>query len=348
MLASTTAPTSPARSRTRRRQHRGSRRPHTVLLAGLLVTLALLVGLAGCADAPSGADSAVGPAAPAGGGPESADEAAVGGAAQRDRAGADGAADDAGAREEASGNGDGEQGSGAEQDMADSYGRQPQGAMVARDAQLDLGVDQLGPAAARVRAAAVAVDGYVLSEELYPEADGEGGHATLVLSVPAQRLDRALEQVAEIGEERGRSMWSEDVTADYVDSSARLETLQASVERTRALMDQAESIEDVVALERELARREADLDALTAHVAALEDDVARSTLTVHLAAGGDATLTEPAPAGFLAGLDQGWTAFTAFVTGALTVLGVTLPFLVLALLVLVPAAVVLRRRRARA
>ncbi|WP_153398401.1 DUF4349 domain-containing protein, partial [Ornithinicoccus halotolerans] len=233
--------------------------------------------------------------------------------------------------------------------LAGAYGSAPEGAMVARDAEIDLAVEELEPAASRVRAAAVAVEGYVLSEELHPDPETQDGHATLVLSVPSQRLDRALEQLAEIGEERGRSVWSEDVTADYVDSAARVETLQASVERTRRLMQQAESIEDIVALERELARREADLDALTAHVAALEDDVARSALTVHLTASDElAQQAEPAPAGFLAGLDQGWAAFTAFVTGALTVLGALLPFLLLALVLLVPAAALLRRRRARA
>lgn len=318
------------------------------VLGALLAVLALLVGLAACSDAPDQGDDA-GPAAPDGGGGSAVDrgEGEARGPA-RDDAGAEDAAQGRDADEQA-GADSAASGAGTVEQVAGAYGNLPEGAMVARDAEIDLLVEELEPAASRVRAAAVAVEGYVLSEELHPQSDGPGGHATLVLSVPSQRLDRALEQVAEIGEERGRSVWSEDVTADYVDSSARVETLQASVERTRRLMQQAESIEDIVALERELARREADLDALTAHVEALADDVARSALTVHLAASDDLSAeTEPAPAGFFAGLDQGWAAFTAFVTGALTVLGALLPFLLLGLVVFVPAAALLRRRRARA
>ena len=227
----------------------------------------------------------------------------------------------------------------------------PEGRMIARDATLSLEVEDVGPGSSRVRAAAAAADGYVVQEEVHPgDEEDDRGYATIVISVPTAKLDQALGQLEEIGEVTERGMTSLDVTADYVDTSARIATLEVSVERTRALMDQATSIEDVVALERELSSREADLDALKAHAAALEGDVSRSTVTVSLTQAVDAEeepVEEAAVAGgFLHGLERGWDAFTTAGSAALTALGAVLPFAGLAALVALPV-LALRRRRTR-
>lgn len=227
----------------------------------------------------------------------------------------------------------------------------PEGRMIARDATLSVEVEDVGPGSSRVRAAAAAADGYVVQEEVHPgDEEDDRGYATIVISVPTAKLDQALGQLEEIGEVTERGMTSLDVTADYVDTSARIATLEVSVERTRALMDQATSIEDVVALERELSSREADLDALKAHAAALEGDVSRSTVTVSLTQAVDAE-EEPveeaaAAGGFLHGLERGWDAFTTAGSAALTALGAVLPFAGLAALVALPV-LALRRRRTR-
>jgi hypothetical protein len=58
-------------------------------------------------------------------------------------------------------------------------------------------------------------------------------------------------------------------------------------------------------------------------------------------------IAEPAhTTGFLAGLRNGWAAFTGSVSVLLTVLGAVLPFAVLAAVIGVPVWLWLRRRRA--
>jgi hypothetical protein len=221
--------------------------------------------------------------------------------------------------------------------------------MIARDATLSVEVEDVAPGSSRVRAAAAAAEGYVVQEEVHPGDEQDRGFATIVISVPTANLDQALSQLEEIGEVTERGMSSLDVTADYVDTSARIATLEVSVERTRGLMGDATSIEDVVALERELSSREADLDALNAHAAALEGDVSRSTVTVSLTEPVDAEeapVEEAAAGGFLHGLERGWDAFTTAGSAALTALGAVLPFAGLAALVALPV-LALRRRRTR-
>lgn len=230
----------------------------------------------------------------------------------------------------------------------DGSGTLPQGRMIARDATVAIEVADLARGASRVRAVAAATEGYVVQEELRPGDGDTTGFATLVVSVPTAKLDGALSQLEELGEVTERGMTSQDVTADYVDTTARIETLEASVDRVRELMGRAESIADVVALESDLSRREADLDALKAHAEALQGDVSRSSITVSLAE--PAEKTEPevraqeGPGGFLDGLQDGWEAFTSAANAGLTAAGAALPFAGAAAVVVGPFWLARRRR----
>lgn len=158
--------------------------------------------------------------------------------------------------------------------------------------------------------------------------------SSLTLKVPPARFDALLSQLAELGTgEIERRRGSEDVTEQVVDVESRLATQRASVARVRALLDRARTVGEVVAVEGEVAKREAELESLQARARALAGRVSMATITLRLvpppAPGADPAGQTPADQGFLAGLRDGWDAFTATLTVALTVLGALLPFLVL-------------------
>ena len=163
--------------------------------------------------------------------------------------------------------------------------------------------------------------------------------------VPADKLDVALDQLsaAQIGTVLQRTTASQDVTAQDVDTQSRLKTMRSSVDRVRALMAQAKDIGQVVVLESELSRREADLESLESQLAALNTAVDRSTLAVSLSTPGNEPVSDN---GFLAGLRSGWDAFTASAAGLFKGLGAVLPFAVFFALVGAPIWWSLRRRRA--
>src|ERR1019366_6137503 len=104
----------------------------------------------------------------------------------------------------------------------------------------------------------------------------------LTLSVPAATLDAALDQLARIGTVLQRTLSTQDVTAQYVDTGSRLKTMRPSGERVRALMAQAKDVGQVVALEGELSQREADLESLESQLGALKNSVERSSLPIWL------------------------------------------------------------------
>jgi hypothetical protein len=220
---------------------------------------------------------------------------------------------------------------------------------LARRADIALTVVDVDAAAAKVRTIAAAARGFVLSESVSSEPDSPdlGGFSTVTISVPADALDPTLDRLAELGEVHSRNTSTEDVTAQYVDTESRVKTMQASVDRVRALMGEATRLADIVSLEAELSRRQADLEAMQAQLAALEDAVQLAPIEVSLSTDESALESREDDTGFLAGLAAGWTAFTTSVRVLLTALGAVLPFAVAAALVVVPLVVWLRRRASR-
>jgi hypothetical protein len=226
---------------------------------------------------------------------------------------------------------------------------------LARRASIAITVKDIGRAVAKVRATTAAADGIVLSENIGASTGGiplERGaqvsattYGEITISVPATELDSVVDELGSLGTVIRSQSSSENVGAQIVDTESRLKTMRASVDRVRALMARATDLTQVVNLESELSRRQADLEALESQLAALKDSVATSPVQISLTTD-PGVIADDAGSGFLAGLRGGWKAFTASVVVVLTVLGAVLPFALVAAVVAVPLWWVLRRRRA--
>lgn len=217
----------------------------------------------------------------------------------------------------------------------------PVGRSVVRTAHVTVEVADPAAAVREIRTTATAAGGLVAEEQ----ADDTG--ARLVLRVPAADLDRLVEEVTANRTVPARSGRVEDVTEQVVDLDARVASQQASVNRVRALLAEAESIGDVVAVESELARREAELQSLRSRLEMLRDQVALATLVVELRGPDTPGADDPTPLGFLAGLGAGWDGLRALGAAAAAVIGFALPFLPLLALLAGVARAVRRARRGR-
>ena len=105
-----------------------------------------------------------------------------------------------------------------------------------------------------------------------------------------------------LGRQQSREIDTQDVTEETVDLDARITSQRARVESARRLLARATSITDLVSLENELGRREADLASLEAKKRRLADLTALSTITVSLAGPAAKATEEEAETGFLVGL----------------------------------------------
>lgn len=277
------------------------------ILPALLLTVALTL-LAGCSGA--GDSEAM-----------SADEAAAGGTAQEGAGGGDVAAS-------------GQRGvnRAAVQDRA-----------IVHTGQVHLVSDDLPAARAEVTALLARYRGLVANEDSSHDEDGRLQSASLDLRVPAPDFDAVMAELATLGRLESSHRSSEDVTTEVVDVDARVATQRASLARLQQFLGRAETIEDVIRLESEIADRTADLEALEARQAYLADQTSLATITVHLSTPSQyVEASRFDDAGFLTGLRNGWQALGLVLLGAATVAGAVLPFLVAGALVGVPLWLVLR------
>lgn len=186
-----------------------------------------------------------------------------------------------------------------------------------------------------------------VDERTEQTADGEedGAYADLVVRVPSDALTGVLADLEELGEVASVSVTRSDVTGQAVDLDARISALQTSVIRLQALLDEAPTTEALLAAEGALSGRQEQLESLQSQRALLADQVELSTLRVHLQP--DGVAPPGGPDGFVDALGAGWNALVSAAGAAVVVLGVLLPWLLVAGLVAAVVLVPLRRARRR-
>lgn len=224
-------------------------------------------------------------------------------------------------------------------------------AHIARTAALTITVDDIARASAKVRTTATSAGGYISSEETHvgPEeqdtspSSPDHAWAQMVVTVPVEALDSTLTALSRLGHVTERTGTTEDLTSQYTDTASRVRTLEKSVKRLQELIDSADGLEEIVALEAQLTQRESDLESMVSQMKALEKRTTTVPITVSLQTPQAVAEDE---SGFLAGLGAGWDAFGDAFSVGMTALGAVTPFALVALVVLAPVAIWLRRRRA--
>lgn len=190
--------------------------------------------------------------------------------------------------------------------------------------------------------------GQITDEEATSDEDGAVRRTRLVVRVPVAEFGETMTAFEKVGTLVSSDRSSEDVSAEVIDTEVRIRAQERSLKRIELLLDRAQKIGDIVSIESELTRRQADLDALKQTQAYYADQTAMSTITVHLSrTGKPAEPTDEEAGGFLAGLRSGWGALVSFATVAATVAGALLPWTVVLLALGLPLWLVVRRRAAR-
>ncbi len=192
-------------------------------------------------------------------------------------------------------------------------------------ADLTVRVADAGAASLEATKIAEKAGGYLADQKA--DLDGQR-EATVTIRVPEERFRPALDQVAALGKALDRRIGSTDVTAEVVDVSGRLKSNQASAERLRALIAKAPSTGDIVTIEQELAKREAEIETLQGQLRVLDDRSTLATINVRF--------TEKTPAlapsenhspGFVSAVKTGGRTLLAAGRVLVVVIGFLLPFL---------------------
>lgn len=174
--------------------------------------------------------------------------------------------------------GDGDAGGGGP-DTGEEPNAAPVDQRIVKTGEVTVEVDGVDSALARVRALALELGGYV--------GDSRAGSveqsATVTLRIPADRFGDALLALRELdGEIVSETTREEDVTTQIVDLEARIANLEASEASYRVLLERAERIDDVLAVQLRLDEVRGQIEQLTAQLETVTGRADLSTLTVTL------------------------------------------------------------------
>ena len=211
--------------------------------------------------------------------------------------------------------------------------------------ELTVRAKRVDEAAAKASTIATGAGGIVAGDNR--QSGDSGQSADLILRVPSAKFYETVNKLGtDLGDELSRGIATDDVTEAIVDLDARIAGQKASVDRTRALLARAQAINEIVTIEQELARREAELASLQARKRSLADQVTLSTITLHLIGprAEATTRTRTNPRTSSRASQPAGTRSRPSVNAALIVFGAMLPFLI-ALGIPVAALVWLLRRR---
>lgn len=151
-------------------------------------------------------------------------------------------------------------------------------AMLIRTGTMRVRVNDLDAAHRAATQAAERLGGYVGNENTTNASYGSS--ATLTLRVPAPRYTALADTLARLGTVEERTTEVDDVTRAYADLDARTATRRATEARFRELLARANTVDEVMAVERQLGEIRADIESAEAQLRTMRDQAALSTLTV--------------------------------------------------------------------
>ena len=210
---------------------------------------------------------------------------------------------------------------------------------------LYLTVDAPLEAADEVQRIVESAGGRVDSRSEYTDWQTELPSAYLWVRIPVDALDDTLASIEALGVLESKSLNNSDVTLQVVDLDARIGVLESSIEKLRALQDQAATTAELIEIETALSDRQAELDSLNSQRNYLTDQVQYASIGVQLSSPDVAPEREPG--GFLDGIISGWNAMIAFFAGTIVFFGFIVPWvgLLAGVAVVVWIVVGLTRRR---
>lgn len=192
---------------------------------------------------------------------------------------------------------------------------------------------------------------YVISATESGRGESLPPYISMVIRVPVEEFDRALDQIAEMGiDVLDRNESGQDVTEEYVDLAGRVEALEAARDRLLDIMIDADTTEDLLKAEAQLTVREAEIESLKGRMQYLSESARLSRIAITLT---PYTLSEP--------IDTSWKPAETFRRAVedlvesmqgfadfLIVFGIAvLPWIVFFGLIIWGVVAVVRRRRAK-
>ena len=212
-----------------------------------------------------------------------------------------------------------------------------QGPPVIRQAQLSITVGSglFDSKLAAVRALVQAQGGYIAGTDAQakPTTNDDLGQirtGVITFMVPAAHFDSTIDELAKVGKVQSEHITGTDVSAQYVDLRARLANAEAQLNAMRALLSNAKTINDIIAVQNQIGQITGQIEQLKGQIKYLDDNTSYSSVGVTLTESG--APAQPASNdswGFATALNDAAHNFVATINYGVTALGAVGPLIVL-------------------
>lgn len=154
--------------------------------------------------------------------------------------------------------------------------------LIIKTGYLSLVVKDVPEGVGKIHAFAASKGGFVVSSNI--SKDGLSPYAEVTIRIPSEVFDGGVQEVKNMGEVKSERVNGQDVTEEYVDLEARLKNLRLTETQFVTIMQKAQRIEDILAVQRELTTVRGEIESLQGRMKYLSESAKMSTLTVYLAA----------------------------------------------------------------
>jgi hypothetical protein len=216
--------------------------------------------------------------------------------------------------------------------------------MIIRTGQASIEVDSLELAIRRISEIAIASGGYLANTSIQT-----GEHAprtaSLEVKLPADRYQGTFDRLAEVGKVTSATTSAQDVGEEFVDVTARVANSRRLEERLiNLLATRTGKLDDVLSVERELARVREEIERYEGRLRWLRTQVAMSTLTISAYEPGP-VVGGPGENVMVEALKQSWRNFVGVVATGIALVGGLVPVVIFAAVALMLARLGWRRLR---
>ena len=127
--------------------------------------------------------------------------------------------------------------------------------------------------------------GYVQNREIYngsTYSNRRYRHADLTIRIPAEKVDGFVAHVSGVSNVVSSNESIDDVTLTYVDTETRLKALETEQQRLLEMMEQAETMSDLLAIESRLTEVNYQLESVASKLKTLENQVSYATVRLYI------------------------------------------------------------------
>lgn len=135
----------------------------------------------------------------------------------------------------------------------------------------------------QLQAKVTELSGYIEQSDVSGERSGYSNrYANMTARIPSTELDRFISVVEESGNVTYKSESTQDVTLQYSDLESRKKTLTMEQDRIWALLEKADTLESVIALEERLSEIRYELESMESQLKLYDNQVAYSTIEIRI------------------------------------------------------------------